>query len=70
MSDLRTAALYAVADLRALAQEAGETDPATSPALRAADRLRDAIAKHDASEAHHGEQGTPFHPRIPIESPA
>lgn len=37
-------ATYAVADFRALAFEAGEADPRTSPALRAAERLLAAVA--------------------------
>lgn len=36
-------ATYAVADFRVLAEEARETDPRTSPALRAAQRLADAL---------------------------
>lgn len=36
-------ATYAVADFRVLAQEAGETEERTSPALRAAARLAEAL---------------------------
>lgn len=41
--NLREAAIYAVADFRAIAAELGETENRTSPALRAANRLQAAI---------------------------
>lgn len=44
LADLIEEATYAVVDFRGLAREAGERDPRTSPALRAADRLAAAIA--------------------------
>ena len=46
---LIAAATYAVADLRTLAAEASETDPRTSPALRAAERLAQAVVAAKAN---------------------